>query len=46
LKTDTPGNPTLNDEEAIDKSVEGLSKALQDAGHSPFYPLVFRMKCA
>jgi hypothetical protein len=26
-----PGNPTVNDEEAIDKCVEELSKAIQEA---------------
>jgi hypothetical protein len=48
-----PGNSTVNDEEAMDKCVEGLSNAIQEAlaASSPclstaLYTLVFRMKYA
>jgi hypothetical protein len=53
-----PGNPVVNDEEAIDKCVVELTSAIQEAKAAsapkrrprtdprPFYPLIFRMKYA
>jgi hypothetical protein len=56
LEDRLPGSPSVNDEEAIDKCVEELSNAIQEAQrrllqgvvtvpiHSPLYPLIFGMK--
>jgi hypothetical protein len=53
-----PGNLVVNDEEAIDKCVEELTSAIEEATAAsapkrrtradprPLYPLVFRMKYA
>jgi hypothetical protein len=50
-----PGNPVVNDKEAIDKCVEELTSVIQEATaasaprrrpRGPLYPLVFRMKYA
>jgi hypothetical protein len=56
LEDRLPGNPVVNDEEAIDKCVEELTSAIQEAtavsapkrlpraDSRPLYPLVFRME--
>jgi hypothetical protein len=58
LEDRLPGNPSVNDEEAIDKCLEDLSNAIQEALaasaprrrpvsiHGPLYPLIFRMNYA